>query len=223
MPSEILHGWRNRSKPSVLFGFLLSVSPTSSRPDSLGFRLGKAAKTLNYRIQPDAALRHAFESLRDEIRADYPFQQEAAIAYIRLILALIFRHLTAALPSQTVHSQPDPGNSRSMQLYLQAKAFIESNLAFGVSLTDVARHLGISARHANRLFKTREKNTMGQFIAARRLELARKLLRENRDTPVKQIASLCGFKDVSYFCRFFKEHTGISPACFGKNSSSNTR
>lgn len=92
-------------------------------------------------------------------------------------------------------------------------------MAFGVSLADVARHLGLSARHVNRVFKTRQGHTVGRFIAAQKLERARSLLRERRDASVKNIALLCGFKDVSYFCRFFRERTGFSPARFGHPTS----
>lgn len=219
MPPEVLHGWHNRSPDCLLFGFLLSVSPTRARSDSLGFRLNQAAKNLGYRLQRVPSLQRAFENLREEVRGERHFQQDAVLAYIRLILSLVFRELAGALPARGLSSQAEPLSSRSEQLFLQSKAFVEANLAFGSSLVDVARHLGISARHANRMFKAREGITMGQFIAARRLELARNLLRERRDTSIKNVAALCGFKDVSYFCRFFREHAGVSPVVFGRDAS----
>lgn len=34
---------------------------------------------------------------------------------------------------------------------------------------------------------------------------------------IKEIAYMCGFDDVNYFCRFFKKHTGISPSLYHKS------
>jgi len=215
MPPETVHGWRSRWRPATLFGFLLSISPATNRTDSLAFRLGEAAAGLLYRFRPDPDLRAAFEALCSEVRRERSFQQEVAAADVRLVLMLVFRHLSDFLglkPPAGAQEEPD---SRGHRLFLQAKVFLEANLAFGASVADAARHLGISARHVNRLFKARQGVPAGRFVAAARLELAKTLLRERRDLAVKGVASRCGFSDVSYFCRFFREHTGKSPAGYG--------
>jgi len=216
MPPETVHGWRSRSRPATLFGFLLSISPATNRTDSLAFRLGQAAAGLGYRFRPAPDLRAAFEALCSEVRRERSFQQEVAAADVRLILMLVFRHVSDFLglkPPAGAQEEPD---SRGDRLFLQAKAFLEANLAFGASLLDAARHLGISARHVNRLFKARQGISVGRFVAAARLELAKDLLRERSDLAVKSVAALCGFSDVSYFCRFFRERIGKSPARFGR-------
>jgi AraC-like DNA-binding protein len=36
---------------------------------------------------------------------------------------------------------------------------------------------------------------------------------------IKDIADILGYEDVSYFIRFFKKHTGLSPESFRRNSA----
>jgi len=216
MPPETVHGWRSRSLPATLFGFLLSISPAADRTDSLAFRLGEAAAGLGYRFRPPPDLTAAFETLCAEVRRERSFQQEVAAAQVDLILMLVFRYLSDFLGLRPRAGAQEASDSRGDRLLLQAKAFLEANLAFGASLTDAARHLGISARHVNRLFKTRQGVSAGRFVAAARLELAKILLRERRDLAVKSVAARCGFSDVSYFCRFFRERTGKSPTGFAR-------
>ncbi|MCK6470544.1 MAG: AraC family transcriptional regulator [Planctomycetes bacterium] len=222
MPAEVLHGWENDARPSVLLGFLLTVSPASAKPQSLGFRLAEAARNLDFRIRPAPELKFAFEALRAEVRADSPCQQEAIAGYTRLIQALVVRELSAALRLKTVppNIPEDAQAPRNEQLFLQALAFIEANLAFGISLTDVARHLGVTPRHVSRIFKAKRGVTVGEFVDRRRLEHAQQLLRERPGAVVKDVAAQCGFRDVSYFCRVFRARTGTTPARFGRAKAS---
>jgi len=213
MPPDTVHSWKNRSARSVLFGFMLTVSPASNRTDTLAFRLPEAASALGYRIGPSDDLRSAFELLRAEVRRERSYQQTVTVTYIRLVLQLVVRHLSDYIGLRP-EKRDSHSDSRPEQILLQARAFIEANLAYGVSLADVARHLGISGRHLNRIFTRRGGVSVGETIAAARLEKARQLLRSNREMAVTEIAALCGFNDVSYFCRFFRERTGRTPKEF---------
>jgi AraC-like DNA-binding protein len=225
MPPETVHGWSCAARGTVLIGFLMAVSPTADRPGALAYRLAEAAAAAGYRFRPSAELGRAFRALRAEARGEWPYHEAVAAAGVRTIIPLLFRHLADALG---LHGAPARaaaagGESRSGQLFLQAKAFIEANLGLGASLADVARHLGLSPRHLNRIFREREGKAVGQFITAARLERAKQLLRERRDLSVKSAAALCGVSDVAYFCRLFKAATGTTPAAYAGGYPANRR
>lgn len=49
-----------------------------------------------------------------------------------------------------------------------------------------------------------------------RIEKAKYLLK-NENLPVNQVATLCGFNNISHFTRYFKKKVNISPSKYGKN------
>lgn len=48
-----------------------------------------------------------------------------------------------------------------------------------------------------------------------RIENAKYLLK-NENLPVNQIATLCGFNNISHFTRYFKKKTGVSPSLYSQ-------
>ncbi len=59
-------------------------------------------------------------------------------------------------------------------------------------------------------FRHQTGQTLVDAINARRLEVARNLLRR-RDLTIQQVCYESGFNDVSYFCRLFKRMEGLTP------------
>ena len=55
------------------------------------------------------------------------------------------------------------------------------------------------------------------YIINQRINLAKKLLKDDFDLQVGDIAMQCGFEDVSYFSRIFKQITGCTPRDYRKN------
>lgn len=86
------------------------------------------------------------------------------------------------------------------------------------SPSEYANLLNTSARHLNRITKETLGKTSIELIADRVVLEARRMLALSGQ-PVKEIAFELGFEDVSYFIRFFKKHTGQTPAAFQKNQT----
>ena len=80
---------------------------------------------------------------------------------------------------------------------------------------DHARSAGVSTNYLNRIVKKHTGHPMGAWIDMARLGRAKKLLRES-DLPVIDVAAETGFEDQSYFSRFFRKHTGITPSEYRK-------
>ena len=86
---------------------------------------------------------------------------------------------------------------------------------------DVSRYaeeLGISANHLNALCKQQEGQTASTIIQERLLLESKRLL-YNSSLQIKEIAYQLNFEDLSYFNRFFKKKTGLTPLEFRKNKS----
>jgi AraC-like DNA-binding protein len=85
-----------------------------------------------------------------------------------------------------------------------------------VSTTQVARYadmLYVSPGHLNDLIKNVTGKTAKQIIDERRIMEAKRLLFWGEHS-VKEIAGRLNFEDDAYFNRFFKKHTGNTPALF---------
>lgn len=85
-----------------------------------------------------------------------------------------------------------------------------------VGTTQVARYadmLYVSPGHLNDLIKNVTGKTAKQIIDERRIIEAKRLLFWGEHS-VKEIAGRLNFEDDAYFNRFFKKHTGNTPALF---------
>ena len=84
------------------------------------------------------------------------------------------------------------------------------NLAEDLSVEALAARLGMSPRNFSRLFKRQTDMTPGDYVEAARVDAARRLLEES-DTPLKKIASMCGFPDQAGLRRAFIRHIFVTP------------
>lgn len=90
------------------------------------------------------------------------------------------------------------------------KNFIEFRLP-----GEYAALLNITPNHLNALCKEQMGRQAGQLIRDRLVLEAKRLL-VNIDLTISEIAYKLNFKDNSYFSRFFRKETGISPEAFRK-------
>jgi AraC family transcriptional regulator len=88
--------------------------------------------------------------------------------------------------------------------------FIEEHLCRQLTLDDLAAVVHLSPFHFARCFKA----TMGlaphQYVIARRIELAKRLLLTTT-LNVAEIAWSIGYENISHFRRVFALHTGLTP------------
>ncbi len=81
---------------------------------------------------------------------------------------------------------------------------------------DLAGDLGISQRTLRRRFSDATGQAPKQYLIAQRIASARRLLAET-DTPIKQIATRLGYRDVFFFTRQFTKSAGVSPARYRRS------
>ncbi len=87
---------------------------------------------------------------------------------------------------------------------------IEENYQQNISLNDYANLMGVTANHLTQTVKVLTGKTSLQIIKAKQiLEIKRLLVHTNLN--VSEIANQLHFEDQSYFTKFFKRETGITP------------
>ena len=92
----------------------------------------------------------------------------------------------------------------------EAKEYIDLHFKENNCLDDVAKMTGVSRRRFNDLFKNQFDVTPNRYLVGKKIELAKRFLTSG-DFTLTEVADLCAFSDVYYFCKAFKKETGISP------------
>ena len=93
--------------------------------------------------------------------------------------------------------------------------FIEDRLSHHITLADIASAAAMSPYHFTRAFRATMGITPVRFVWARRVVMAKTLLRDKR-MPIAEVALECGFADQSHFTTAFRIGTGTTPAEYRK-------
>jgi AraC-like DNA-binding protein len=94
----------------------------------------------------------------------------------------------------------------------KAKYFISSNLyKKGINISDISEQIGISASRLNEIFRIHTSMTPYQYYIHLKLNEA-KILLEDKNLSIKEIAIDLGFEDQGHFSRLFKNKTGFAPS-----------
>lgn len=79
-----------------------------------------------------------------------------------------------------------------------------------VSLEEIASGMNITPEYLSRLFTKEIGKSFSDFLKEYRIDKAKKLLVNNK-MKIYEIAEKVGYSDPKYFCKVFKELTGMSP------------
>ena len=98
--------------------------------------------------------------------------------------------------------------------------YIESNLDSDLGLNHLAKLNNINPCYLSTLFKKETDMTITDFIAKKRMSLAKHLL-EDTDFQIQSIAQKCGILDLQYFSKVFKKYAGKSPRKYREEAKTN--
>jgi len=85
-----------------------------------------------------------------------------------------------------------------------------------LSVSDYAQKLKVTPNYLNKTVKAHTHRTAIDWIEIARLNQAKQLLRD-KSIPIVDVARLSGLDDQSYFSRFFKKKTGLTPSQYRNN------
>ncbi|MEE1962313.1 helix-turn-helix domain-containing protein [Allomuricauda taeanensis] len=154
-----------------------------------------------------------FMKIERELSSDYPFKFELIRAYVIELLHM-GQKLQPALPAENGHNASTritdlfvellerqfPINTPSQQLLLKTP-------------NDFAERLAVHPNHLNKVLKETTGSTTTAIIHARIFEEA-KILLNNTDWNISEIAFSLGFEEVAHFSNFFKKFAKTSPLKF---------
>ena len=92
---------------------------------------------------------------------------------------------------------------------LPAIHYIDNNFSSEISISTLSKLRVMSDTNFRRVFKAVCGISPIQYLINVRIRRAKEFL--NNNYSAKEVARLCGFKDVEHFCRTFKKRTGVTP------------
>ncbi len=98
----------------------------------------------------------------------------------------------------------------------RALDYISKNYSYGITVSQIADHLGVSRSHLFRVFKENMGVSVQEYLLSFRLKRAETLI-ESTDMNIKEIMYSCGFNDLPNFSRQFRKAYGIPPGAYRNN------
>lgn len=90
---------------------------------------------------------------------------------------------------------------------------IDQNYAADVSMKEMASIAGLSTTHFNARFREILRMSPTEYLLARRIDHARRLLTETNQNIV-EVGAAVGFYDQSHFTKRFRKVTGMTPRAY---------
>lgn len=91
--------------------------------------------------------------------------------------------------------------------------YIDDNMDKMLKLEELASICNLSPGYFSRIFKKETGKTVITYINEKKVERAKKLLKESKE-PIINISLDLGFDDCGYFIRVFKKIAGLTPKAF---------
>lgn len=102
---------------------------------------------------------------------------------------------------------------------LKARQYIHEHFPEITSLHQIAENAGIGHDHLRHLFKSLTGKSLIRHLNEVRIDRAKVLLTHS-NLPMKQIATMCGFKDEYYFSAVFRKFTTTAPGAYRNKQGS---
>lgn len=180
--------------------------PLETNPSGLDLRhllIAKGQKFNNH-IKNDKRLATIILRVFEEL--------EAKNAHYKLVVSSLMNEFFALMLREHINHERSRSDAQcgSADIIAPALSKIFKDYSKKLTVDELARMCRISKYHFCRIFKKEMGATVIQYITSYRISLAEAMLKST-DKTIDEIASSCGFNDVSYFYRAYKSTTGVSP------------
>lgn len=154
-------------------------------------------------------LRAAMQAIDAELMAGTAWGNLAAESLANVLAVSLIRHVSAPRrPARERDGKLPQSKLRSVVEY------IEDHLDISLTLGDLAAAARLSPYHFARQFRAATGPPSYQFVLARRVERAKRLLQRDDHSSLAQVATRAGFSDQSQSTRHFRRLVGVTPGRF---------
>jgi AraC family transcriptional regulator len=165
--------------------------------------------------------------LRPRLGVTDPLLEQLALTLLRIMsngeanAGLYVDQLAQAMAVQVLRGHCSgigvrvPAVNSSVPQFARVLDYIESALDGDLSLDAIAEVAGMNPFYFARAFRRRFGETPHRFVLQRRIDRAKRLLRET-GTPLVEVALHCGFASQSHFASVFHRQVGVTPSQYRK-------
>jgi AraC-like DNA-binding protein/quercetin dioxygenase-like cupin family protein len=187
--------------------YLLADGVDSFSQSNQNFCFAHAKNFGNKILKEDAGiLRDLFCEVQNELTgkaAEYPVSVRALLNL--MAVRLIRNH---GYSSEQAMATPQ------LLGVLQAMSFIDAHLEETLTLSDISAAAGVSPNYFSTLFKRICHIALWDYITAKRVEKAIRLICGDFSMTMLEIALSCGFNNTANFNKAFRKQTGMTPTDF---------
>lgn len=131
------------------------------------------------------------------------YYEPEVIACLINIMTILFRG--------HINDSVDYDTNKNLTMVKAGIKYIGKHFKEQIGVEDVSGNVGYSKYYFSRCFKEVTGCTVNEYINKVRINYADKKFREEK-MSVSDVATLCGFSDISYFTKIFKKYTGTLPS-----------
>lgn len=194
--------WEGKHGESIFLRFPEKVLQHYFQDESLGFDLPTKYQNV------DDTFRRCVIALAEEMQHGLPNGRLYAEGVSMQIMAWLMAHYV----QRTNIRSSVIGAGFSITQKIRVSELIEYCFDSDLTLERMAEEVGLSTFHFIRLFRRTFCQTPHQYLMAKRLDHAKKLLRRNPHMSIADIAFQSGFSSQAHFTFAFRKICGEAPA-----------
>lgn len=127
-----------------------------------------------------------------------------------LILKALIIEIFGVIYENMLYTIKEKNEIHTSDAFADIVEYIHNHFAEKISLDDVAKYANYSKSYLIRLFKKNTGKTYSSYLNGYRIHKAINML-ETTDKSILEISEACGFGNVAYFIKVFKQNIGTTP------------
>ncbi|TYA74780.1 helix-turn-helix transcriptional regulator [Seonamhaeicola marinus] len=157
-------------------------------------------------LKTDQRVRDCFKRINLAVNTD---KQGSNASRIRLLVNYLLILILDLLDTEKIElNEALTDSSRSVSYFLKE---LDKNLSENWTIEQMSQSAGVGLTRFTHHCKQLTNLTPMRYLTMRRLEMSKKILKENDKLTVSEVAYMCGFTTSQYFSTVFKKHEKCSP------------